>query len=453
MNLTQQWMVVWVTSAQREETDALMSEVHFAAHESMWPIVIDGEGSAEEIDVAVLTAAAQEDHGAFERGAEVELETFGETAPVGCEFSPGGGLGAIGCDITGRDARQGFGSGKVMALPDLALPQRIEALDGILEARLARWGEDRDHSQRQTQPADTSDGVGELVRSLEDRVVVKLRISGQPVTAPALNQGLERRPSAGPLHDPSLGQRSVQAGAGEHIDKGASGNLQILDEIEGVELGSPTGQIGQIPALGRCRPALSVHAIKRAVTRKHTVNRRARGNGIKRLLMLQGQADGVGSILAQHAFFTQYVSNTQNALFYVARRAVPGPTGLAAFELHPVNALASRTRNPVGCRTDAYTELPRNESQASPRANRLNQLTAAAFKQTFLGMTYLPIEIRERYTQSKSVGSAHVFRHATGQRRRARGETPVALRAPSVSPRSLRPSSWCSDNAETQVFD
>src|SRR5450759_2942826 len=163
-------MVVWVTPEQRVETNGVMREG----------------------DVAVLTAAAQEDHGAFERRAEVELEAFGEAAPVGCEFSPGGGLGAIGCDITGGDARHGVDIGEVVALPDLALPQPIEAFDGILEARLARWGEDRDHSQRQTQPADTSDGVGRSVCSLEYCGVVKLRISGQPVTAPALNQGLQR---------------------------------------------------------------------------------------------------------------------------------------------------------------------------------------------------------------------------------------------------------------------
>lgn len=439
MNLTQQRMVVWVTSAQRVETDALMSEVHFAAHESMWPIAIDREGSAEQLDVAVFAAAAQEDHGSLERAAEVELEAFGEAAPLGCEFSAGGGLGAIGCDIAGGDARQGFDIGEVVALPDLALPQRIEAFDGILEARLARWGEDRDHSERQTQPADTSDGVGGSVCSLEYGVVVKLGICRQPVTTPALDQGLQRGPSAGPLHNPGLGQCAVQAGAGEYIDKGASGDLQILNEIEAVELGSPTGQIGQIPALGRCRPALSVHTIKRAATRKHAINRRAPRDPLSRPALMQRQADCIKSVLAQHAFFTQYVSNTQNASFHVARRAVPSPTGLAAFEPHPVNALAPRARNPVGRCAHAYTELPRSGSQALPRANRLNQLTAAAFKQTFLGMTYSPIQIRERYTTSQNVGSAHALRRTTGQPRRARGETPVALRAPSVSPRSHRP--------------
>ena len=145
MNLTQQRMVVWVTAAQRVETDALMGEVDFAAHESMWPLWIDREGSAEQIDVAVLTAAAQEDHGAFERGAEVECEAFGEAAPLGCEFSPGGGFVTIGCDVTVGGARQSFDIGEVVASPDLALPQRIEAFDGILETRLARWGEHWDN--------------------------------------------------------------------------------------------------------------------------------------------------------------------------------------------------------------------------------------------------------------------------------------------------------------------
>ena len=413
MNLTQQRMIVWVTAAQRVETDALMSEVDFAAHESMWPVAIDREGSAEEIDVTVLTAAAQKDHSAFERGAEVELEAFGEAAPLGCEFSAGGGLGAIGCDITGGDARHGFDIGEVVALPDLALPQPIEAFDGILEARLARWGEDRDHSECQTQPADTSDGVRELMRSLEYCGVVKLGISRQPVTAPALDQGLQRRPSAGALHDPRLGQCTVQTGAGEYIDKGSSSNLQILDEIEGVQFGSPTGQIGQIPALGRCRPALSVHTIKCAATRKHSVDRHARGNRLKRPCELQGQPNGVGSVLAQHTFFTQYVSNTQNVLFHVARRAVPGATRFAIFELYPVDAFAPRARNPVSGGAYTYAKLRRNRSQASPRANRLNQLTTARFNRTFLGMAYSPIQIRERYTKSDEVQSVRVCRHHT----------------------------------------
>ena len=45
----------WITPAQRVEADALMSEVHFAAHESMLSMWIDREGSPKQIDAAALT--------------------------------------------------------------------------------------------------------------------------------------------------------------------------------------------------------------------------------------------------------------------------------------------------------------------------------------------------------------------------------------------------------------
>lgn len=76
----------------------------------------------------------------------------------------------------------------------ITLTQRIEALDGILETRLAWWREHWDDARDQTQAAHPPDGVGELVRSPEDRVVVELRVGGQPVATPALQHGLERGP-------------------------------------------------------------------------------------------------------------------------------------------------------------------------------------------------------------------------------------------------------------------
>ena len=113
-------------------------------------MLIDMEGPAEQMNAAVVIAAAHVDHGALERGAEVKLEAFGDAAPFGGEFSPSGGLGAIGCDITGGDARQGFDIVEVVALPDLALPQRVEAFDGILKAWFARRGKHWDDTQCQT---------------------------------------------------------------------------------------------------------------------------------------------------------------------------------------------------------------------------------------------------------------------------------------------------------------
>ena len=81
--LTQQRLASGVTSAQCIKTDAMMGEVNLAANEPMSPMLIDMKGSAEQRNAAVVIAAAHEDHGALEWGAEVELEALGKAAPLG----------------------------------------------------------------------------------------------------------------------------------------------------------------------------------------------------------------------------------------------------------------------------------------------------------------------------------------------------------------------------------
>ena len=247
-----------------------------------------------------------------------KLASEWKATPVGGGFSPGGGFGAISRDIACGDGRQACDIGEVMAPPDLALPQAVEAFDGILEAQLAWWCKHRNDLQRQTQATDTSDTVGKSVPSLEDRVVVELRIRGQPFAAPALKQNWEGSACAGPLHRPGVAQRTVQAGAGEHRDERPVGDLQILDEVKSVEFGLGVGQIRQIPALGRRRPALSMRAIEHPVTRKHPVDRRALRDSLNRSALMQRQTDCIKSVLAQHAVLAQGSSHAQDVL-------VPGP--------------------------------------------------------------------------------------------------------------------------------
>src|SRR3990172_8429695 len=104
-----------------------MLEVNLAAKEPMRPMLIHMEGSAEQIDAAIVIAAAHEDQGALEWGAEVEFEALGEAAPLGGGFSSASSFGAIGRDVTRGDGHQGCHVGAVVALPDLALPQGVEA--------------------------------------------------------------------------------------------------------------------------------------------------------------------------------------------------------------------------------------------------------------------------------------------------------------------------------------
>lgn len=59
-------------------------------------------------------------------------------------------------------------------------------------------------------------------------------------------------------------------------------------------------------------------------------------------------------------------------------------TGLAICEVHPVHALAPRTRNPVARRSQAYPKLHRDGPQGLPGANLAEPTNGGALGKTFL---------------------------------------------------------------------
>jgi hypothetical protein len=76
------------------------------------------------------------------------------------------GLGTMRRDVAVGDLGGVGGVAYLMPLPDLGLPQGIEALDGVFQARLARWREHRHHAQRQAQAAHAPDGISKLARAI-----------------------------------------------------------------------------------------------------------------------------------------------------------------------------------------------------------------------------------------------------------------------------------------------
>ena len=75
-------LVIWITPTQSVKADVLMGKVDFAAHRSMQPVLVHEIGFSEQMDGAVLMASADEDHGALDRGVEVELEPFGNNDTI-----------------------------------------------------------------------------------------------------------------------------------------------------------------------------------------------------------------------------------------------------------------------------------------------------------------------------------------------------------------------------------
>ena len=59
--LAKQWLVMGVAAAHGVEADALMGEVHLAAHQAMNPVFSDREGLGEQRHVALVVASTQVD--------------------------------------------------------------------------------------------------------------------------------------------------------------------------------------------------------------------------------------------------------------------------------------------------------------------------------------------------------------------------------------------------------
>jgi hypothetical protein len=137
----QQGLAIGIAPAQCVEADLPVDKVDLAAHQSVAPMVANQEGSAEQMNVPVIVAAAHENHSPLERGIKVEFEASGKRTATWGALSPQGGLGAVSGDIPLGDGHKAFDIGAVVALPHLALPKGVKAFNGVLEPRLARRGE------------------------------------------------------------------------------------------------------------------------------------------------------------------------------------------------------------------------------------------------------------------------------------------------------------------------
>src|SRR5713226_5716926 len=246
---SQQMVFLGRAATQCMEENSASSEIDFTTNESMRPDVGYGEALAEKMDSTCLIGAAQVDDRAVERGIQIELEALGEWPALGSLLAARGAASAVCADVAIGELAQLGQVFEPVALPKLGLPKRVKALDRVLKAWFARWGEHYDHAQGQAQPTDAANGVGVLVRPLEQRVVIELRVVGQPVATPALYQALQHCLGTGRIQRPDIGQPAVQRGAGEDRDQRAVGNLQILNQVKAVQLGVACGQCGEIPTL------------------------------------------------------------------------------------------------------------------------------------------------------------------------------------------------------------
>lgn len=131
-------------------------------------------------------------------------------------------------------------------------PAAIAVLDHLLEAVRLPGGEHRGDLQTQAAPGYPANGVRDLVRALEPRVVVELGLLGQPPGAPVRREGVQDSVGGHGFLRPRGAEAPEQRDTSQDLDGDPALDHHVLDGVEAVAL-SGTRRDGQEvpPARGR----------------------------------------------------------------------------------------------------------------------------------------------------------------------------------------------------------
>src|SRR5437764_918230 len=97
---------------------------------------------------------------------------------------------------------------------------------------LARSREDRNHTQAQAQPTDTTDHVLKLMSALKARVVVELSVSRQTVLPPVFNQAFQSEIRGNCGVGPRSFKAAMQRGGVQNSDINTARYDEIFDDVE-----------------------------------------------------------------------------------------------------------------------------------------------------------------------------------------------------------------------------
>ena len=162
--LCKQWLISRISAPQREEANVLRIELDLASGEPVRPVRRQSEAISQQAHSSGLVASSQEDHGAFRLRPQIQFESGGEGAAKRCEVSAAHTAGAMRSHVSRRQLLKMHHVLDAIALPHFALPQRVEAFDGILEAMLSRRGKHRRDTQGEAQTRSEERRVGKECR-------------------------------------------------------------------------------------------------------------------------------------------------------------------------------------------------------------------------------------------------------------------------------------------------
>lgn len=300
-------------SAEAEKAEGKGGDIHFHTHESVRPLWVREVGLFEHADGARFARAADENN---RPGGELCGHRLrGKRAAFRTAVLPrGAALCVCGAKFI-RERLGGFARGMMRALPDLLLPQRVEAFDVGLKARLARWREDRCDAVAEAKADDFADDVWAIMRALKARIVIELRVGGDADFAPMFIEPHDGPRAGDGGIDPSVDARPNEAFGGEDVEKTDALNGQILDPIERIRIRLATRHSGQIPARRRSRAADATVGIQKPIAGENasdSAHARESHAGVRRG---EFEGDGLRADKAQIALRGQRVTEGNNGGF------------------------------------------------------------------------------------------------------------------------------------------
>jgi hypothetical protein len=385
-DLGEQGLVLGLTSSEGVEADGVGVEVNHAADEAVRPERIDGEGVAEQADVATIVGSSEEDDLASGMSLWVLPPGLREGLSEGSGEDAFGGSGSCGGNEPGGLILKSLQGLVMEASPDLGLPTAVVAFDGSLEACLARWSEDGYHLQGEAKTGDTAEVIGILMGSLEPRVVVELGVARQADLTPVFDQGqgsaLRRYGSSGP----GGCQAAVKGDGIKDFDVDSAFNDKARDDVDAIGLGLAGADGRQVPTARRRWAPHPLTTVQGSPPFQDATDRANRGDLVMSSLD-QFPPDRDITVLSQIACLLEFLAKLENLFLSIPADPIgwlAERTGEAVRPVHPIQPLFLGATNPAVNRTETQSKTPGNRADRFALTDGSNHGSAASLDRVFL---------------------------------------------------------------------
>jgi hypothetical protein len=385
-DLSEQGLVLWLSSSEGVETDGVGVEVELATDEAVRPELVDGEGVAEQADLATIIGSSEEDDLACGMSLKVLPPRLGEGLPEGGCQDAFGGSGSCGGNESGGLILKSLQGVEMEASPDLGLPAAVVALDGGLEAGLARGSEDGGHLQGEAKTGDTAEVIGILMGSLEPRVVVELGVAGQTDLTPVFEQCQGSALRRDGRSWPRGCQAAVKGDGIKDFDVDSAFNDKAGDDVDAIALDLTGADPRQVPTARRGWAPRPSTTIQNSPPLQDATDRANRGD-LALSLLDQFSPDRDITVLSQIACLLEFSAKFENLFLGILADPIgrlAQRTGKVVRPVHAIQPLFLGAINPAVNRTETESKTPGNRADRFALTDGSNHGSASSLDRVFL---------------------------------------------------------------------